>query len=300
VAATAVDLGPVGIWTAALDPQPAARAQELAAEVEALGYGAVWVPEAVGRDPVVASMLLLAGTSSITVATGVASIWSRDAMSAGAAHRGIEEAFPGRFLLGLGVSHQPMVETIKGLRYERPLAAMRAYLDGMDRALYFAAAPSGEPRRVLAALGPRMLGLAAERASGALTYFVPVEHTGVARERLGSGTLLAVEQAVVLERDPDAARAVARAHMAIYLSLPNYTQNLRRLGWGDDDLGGGGSDRLVDAIVAWGDEEAVAGRVAAHRAAGADHVCVQVLGPSPTHLPLAGWRRLAPALLAAP
>jgi probable F420-dependent oxidoreductase len=290
-------LGRVGIWTFHLDLQPSALAQDAVAELEALGYGAVWLPEAVGRDPLVHATLLLAGTSTITLATGIASIWSRDAMAMSAAHRTIEEAFPERFLLGLGVSHQPMVEMVRGHRYERPLSAMRAYLAAMDAALFAAAPPATAPRRLLAALGPRMLALAAEQADGAHPYFVPVEHTAFARAELGTGPLLAPEQAVVLSTDPDEARAVARQHMAIYLGLPNYTNNLRRLGFDDVDLGGGGSDRLVDAIVAWGSVDDVAARVRAHQDAGADHVCVQVLTADPRNLPLTQWRELAPALL---
>jgi probable F420-dependent oxidoreductase len=150
---------------------------------------------------------------------------------------------------------------------------------------------------LLAALGPKMLALAGARAWGALTYFVPVEHTPVAREHLGDGPMLMVEQAAVVTADADVARETARRYMAIYLTLPNYTDNLRRLGWGDDDLADGGSDALVDALVAWGDVDAVAARVAAHREAGADHVCVQVLDPDMSAVPLAAWRELAPALL---
>jgi probable F420-dependent oxidoreductase len=173
---------------------------------------------------------------------------------------------------------------------------MRGYLEGMDAAIYVAPKPA-EPKRVLAALGPKMLALAAEKANGAHPYFVPVEHTPIAREALGEGPLLCPEQAVVLSTDADAARATARSHMATYLTLPNYTNNLRRLGWGDDDLGDGGSDRLVDAIVAWGDEDAIVARVQAHLDAGADHVAVQVLDPNPAALPMSQWTALAPALL---
>jgi probable F420-dependent oxidoreductase len=219
------------------------------------------------------------------------------AMSAG--QRTLTSAFPDRFLLGLGVSHGPMVEGFLGERYERPLTKMRAYLDAMDQAPFMADAPSTEPTRVLAALGPKMLRLAAERAAGAHPYFVPVEHTAMARETLGSAPLLCVEQAVVLQTDAEQARAAARAHMALYLTLPNYTNNLRRLGFGDDDFDGGGSDRLVDALVAWGDSDAVAERVGAHHQAGADHVCIQVLGTNADdarRLPLEQWRTLAPAL----
>ncbi len=291
-----MDLGRVGLWTFQLDLQPAAAAQETAAELEALGYRAVWVPEAVGRDPLVNSALLLAGTERLVLATGIASIWSRDAMAMAASHLTLSEAYPDRFLLGMGVSHQPMVDFVKGHHYEKPLSKMSAYLDAMDAAIYMAPRPES-PRRVLAALGPKMLQLAATKAQGAHPYFVPVEHTSVAREALGEGPLLCPEQAVVLDTDPESARAAARLHMATYLTLPNYTNNLRRLGWGDEDLGDGGSDRLVDAIVAWGDEDAIAARVRAHLDAGADHVCVQVLSSDAVSLPMAQWRALAEPLL---
>jgi len=291
-----VELGRIGLWTFALDLQPMARAQEAAAELEELGYGALWLPEAVGREPMVSSSLLLSATRRLVVATGIASIHARGAMAAAAAHKTLEEAFPGRFLLGLGVSHQPMVEGFLGKVYDKPLNTMRQYLDAMDSALFMAAGPATAPSRVLAALGPRMLELAAERTAGAHTYFVPVEHTPVARERLGPGALLCPEQAAVLSTDPAEARAVARQHMAVYLGLPNYTNNLRRLGFGDGDLAGGGSDRLVDAIVAWGSVEDVAARVRAHLDAGADHVAVQLLEADQRALPMDGWRRLAQAL----
>jgi probable F420-dependent oxidoreductase len=292
-----MDLGRVGIWTFTLDLLPSARAQEQAAELESLGYGALWIPEAVGREPFVSATLLLSGTTNLKVATGIASIYGRDPMTAAAAHRTIEEAFPERFLLGLGVSHQPMVEGVRGHVYDKPLLAMERYLDGMDRSIFVAASAAGEPARALAALGPKMLQLAATRAVGAHPYFVPVEHTAVARSVLGDGPLLAPEQAVVLSTDPDEARAIARQHMAVYLGLPNYTNNLRRLGFDDSDIDGGGSDRLVDAIVAWGDVDQIAARVAAHHDAGADHVCIQVLTPVPGALPMAEWRALAPVLL---
>jgi probable F420-dependent oxidoreductase len=289
-----MDLGPTGIWTHALDMQPVGRAQEVVGELESLGYGAVWIPEAVGREALSWSALLLAGGSRIVVGTGIANLWARDAMAMAAGHKTVTSAYPDRFLLGIGVSHQSAVDGLRGHQYGKPVATMRAYLEAMDAALYFAAPPPTEPVRVLAALGPKMLALAAERAAGAHPYFVPVEHTARAREVLGPDRLLAPEQAVVLDTDPGAARTVARTHMATYLGLPNYTNNLRRLGWTDDDLAPPGSDRLVDAIVAWGDEEAVARRVAEHRAAGADHVCLQVLDADMRALPLEGWRRLAP------
>lgn len=294
-----MDLGPVGLWTFHLDLQPVSRAKELVLELEELGYGAVWIPEAMGRDPLVHAALLLQSGQRIAVATGIANIWNRSALAMAAGQRTLTSAFPDRFLLGLGVSHGPMVEGFLGEHYERPLAKMRAYLDAMDAAPFMADAPSAAPKRVLAALGPKMLRLAAERAEGAHPYFVPVEHTASARETLGPDSLLCVEQAAVLSTDVDVARAAARAHMAIYLTLPNYTNNLRRLGFGDDDFADGGSDALVDTIVAWGDVDAVAARVGAHHDAGANHVCVQVLNTQPDDVrnpPLDQWRALAPAL----
>ena len=200
----------------------------------------------------------------------------------------------GRFLLGIGVSHAPMVEGMLAQSWDKPYTTMQKYLDGLDGAFTVSPAPAEDPPRVLAALGPKMLRLAAERAWGAHTYFVPVEHTPVAREALGDGPMLLVEQGVVLSTDPEVARDAARKHMAMYLTLPNYVNNLRRLGWGDDDFGDGGSDALVDALVAWGEPEAVAARVQAQLDAGADHVCLQVLHPDVTHLPLDEWRTLAP------
>lgn len=291
-----MDLGRVGLWTFQLDLQPATKAKEVAAELEELGYPALWLPEAVGREALVNSALLLSATQNMVVATGVASIWGHDALTMAAGQLTLSEAFPDRFLLGLGVSHPPLVDFIRGQHYDKPLTRMRAYLEAMDKAIYVAPKPPVEPRRILAALGPKMLQLSAERALGAHTYFVPVEHTVVAREALGDEPMLCPEQAVVLTTDPEDARAAARLHMATYLNLPNYTNNLRRLGWGDDDLSDGGSDRLVDAIVAWGDESAIVERVQAHLDAGADHVCVQVLDSTATALPLPQWRALAPAL----
>ncbi len=295
-----VALGRIGIWTFSLDFAPTARAQEQVAELEELGYGALWIPEAVGPEAMTRAALLLAGAEHIAVATGIASIWARDAMAMNAAHRTLTEAFPGRFLLGMGVSHQSAVDHLRGQKYERPLSMMRDYLDRMDAALYFAAEPTQAPQRVLAALGPKMLALAAERTAGAFPYFVPPEHTAFARDVLGPVPLLAVEQAVVLETDPTRAREIARKHTGIYTPLPNYTNNLKRFGFTDDDFADGGSDRLVDAIVAWGDLESVRRRVEAQFDAGADHVCIQVIDEPITAQPVAAWRALAGALLEPP
>jgi len=286
-----MDIGRVGIWTFALDLQPAARAQEAAAEIEALGYGAIWIPEALGREAFTNSAVLLAGTRRIVVATGIANMWARDAMAMAAAQKTLAEAYPDRFLLGIGVSHAPLVG-MRGHDYDKPLSAMRRYLDAMDSAPFMAAGPAAPPRRVIAALAPKMLQLAAERAWGSHPYFVPPEHTAYARKLLGKGPLLAPEQAAVLETDPTKAREIARTHMSTYLGLPNYVNNLKRLGFTDDDIANGGSDRLVDAIVVWGTVADVAKRVRAHHDAGADHVCVQVLDPDPRVLPMRQWREL--------
>lgn len=292
-----MEIGRVGIWAYQLDLVPSGQAKEIAAEIEEMGYGALWIPEMIGRESFVSSTLLLSGTEKLVIATGIASIYARDALCANSAWNTITEAFPDRFLLGLGVSHEVMVSGLRGHDYSKPYSAMKSYLDAMDNGLFTAAAPATPPQKVLAALGPKMLELAAQRTQGAHPYFIPVEHTAYAREIMGQGPLLCPEQAVVLETDPAVAREIARGHMAMYLTLPNYTNNLKRFGFTDDDIADGGSDRLVDAIVAWGDEGAIADRVAAHHAAGADHVCVQVLPADGTSAPLDTWRRLAPALL---
>jgi probable F420-dependent oxidoreductase len=291
-----MDIGRVGIWTFALDLQPAAKAQEAAAEIEALGYGAIWIPEALGREAFTNSAILLAGSKRIVVATGIANIWARDAMAMASAQKTLCEAYPERFLLGIGVSHAPLVG-MRGHDYSKPFTAMRQYLDAMDAAPFMAIGPATPPTRVIAALAPKMLKLAAERSAGSHPYFVPPEHTAKARAILGKGPLLAPEQAVVLETDAGKAREIARTHMSTYLGLPNYVNNLKRLGFTDDDVANGGSDRLVDAIVVWGKIDAVVKRVRAHHDAGADHVGVQVLDPDPRALPMRQWRELAPALL---
>jgi len=290
------DLGRIGIWTFALDAQPTPLAQDMAAEIEELGYGAIWVPEAVGRDPMVNAFLIAAATQRIKVATGIASIYARGAMTMTSGWKAVSEAFPGRFLLGLGVSHQPAVEGMRDQTYGPPLASMRTYLDAMDNALYLAAPPTLEPERCLAALGPKMLELAAARTRGAHPYYVPPEHTAFARGVLGPDALLAPEQKVVLETDPEKAREIARANIRGYLRLPNYVNNLLRLGYTADDVEQC-SDRLVDAIVVWGDGEAIRTRVQAHHDAGADHVAIQVLPYDDPARIRRDWQELAPALL---
>jgi probable F420-dependent oxidoreductase len=289
-------LGRVGAWTFALDELSASGCRQVGRTVEELGFGALWFPETQGsREAISHAAVLLAETERLPIATGIANIWGRDpnAMANGA--RGLWDAYPGRFLLGIGVSHAPSVKA-RGHDYQRPLEHMRAYLDAMDAARYDA---PGErrPPRVLAALGDGMLRLAAERAEGAHSYFVPVEHTAHAREVLGAEPLLAVEQTVVLDTDPAAARAVARAFATHYLELSNYSNNLLRLGFDERDVAGEGSDRVIDAVIAWGDEDAIAARVREHLDAGADHVCLQVRGADSADPRLDDLRRLAQVLL---
>jgi probable F420-dependent oxidoreductase len=269
-------LGRVGVWLGALSREPWSAVRAAEQRIEALGYTALWLNEGPGvKEPFAQAGLLLGCTERLVLATGVANIWARDAAAARNAAFALAEAHPGRFTLGLGVSHQPLV-ALRGHDYARPLSAMRAYLDALDGVAWTGPSPPTPVPLVLAALRPKMLDLAGERASGAIPYFTPVEHTALARERLGPAPLLAPEVAIAMESNADRARRRAREYTgSIYLRLPNYTNNLRDLGYGDDDLADGGSDRLVDAIVGWGDAEAVGARVRAHLDAGADHVCVQ-------------------------
>ncbi|MGZ8604239.1 MAG: TIGR03620 family F420-dependent LLM class oxidoreductase [Actinomycetota bacterium] len=290
-------LGRVGVWSFALEALPAGEEREAAAEMESLGYGAIWIPESTeSREAFAHASWLLSSTERAVIATGIANIWARDAVATANGWHLLTDAYPGRFLLGLGVSHGSSVAR-RGSTYERPIAAMREYLDAIDRAPSSAPEPEAYPRMVLAALGPRMLGLAAERSLGAHPYFVPVEHTAFARQRLGSGPVLAVEQTVVLETDPAEARAVARSFAVDYLQTPNYARNLKRMGWTDADVTGNGSDAVIDAVVAWGDVDRIAVRVREHLDAGADHVCVQVASRDDSDPALDALRELAPALL---
>jgi probable F420-dependent oxidoreductase len=267
----------LGVW-AATDGLSAADASAFAKRVETWGYGTLWIPEATGREVFSASAWLLANTSRLIVASGIANIYARDSFSAAAAQKGLNEQSGGRFLLGLGVSHIPLVQGVRKHEYGKPVATMKAYLEGMAAATYKAVAPESPPQTVLAALGPKMLELSAELADGAHPYNVPPEHTREARAILGANKLLCVEQGAVLETDATKARALARRFLEIYLGLPNYVNNWRRLGFTDTDFAGGGSDRLIDSVVVWGDETAIRKRIDAHWQAGADHVCVQAIG----------------------
>jgi len=290
-----VELSGVGVWSGALRYGDRAERETAAAELEALGYSAIWVPGGAGGAVFDDCRVLLDATSRVAVATGILNLWMHDAAEVAADHVAVTADHPGRFLLGIGISHSLLVDAQEPGTYARPLATTRAYLDALD------AAPTPVPvaERALAALGPKMLELARDRTRGAHPYLANPEHTRIAREALGDGPLLLPEQPVVLETDPEKARALGRKHFEIYLQLVNYTNNLRRLGFTDDDFADGGSDRLVDGIVVWGDEATIARRVQEHFDAGADHVCIQVVtgerGGVGT-FPREQWRALAPAL----
>jgi probable F420-dependent oxidoreductase len=290
-----MDIGRVGLWTFLLDEHPTSRVRELAQEIEEMGWPTLWRPESTGRDVLVSSSVLLDATSRLVVASGIAQIYARHPVTAAAAQKTLSEAHQGRFLLGLGVAHAPSVEGIRKLEYRTPYADMVAYLKAMEAAPYTAVEPATKPPTVLAALGPRMLKLSAEAADGAHPYFTPPEHTATARDILGEGPLLAPEQMVVIDSDLDRARSVARANMARYLKLPNYTNNLLRCGFTQtdiDDMTG----RLVDGIVACGDIDITVERVQQHLDAGADHVCIQVLAAdNDLDTTIDHWRSLADA-----
>jgi probable F420-dependent oxidoreductase len=294
--ALAQQFGRVGLWTRQLDVQPAKQVGEAIAELEEQGWPSLWFWEVFGREALTSGALLLGASRRMLIASGIANVWARDPVAMAAAGRTLVEAYPGRFVLGIGVSHGPLVDA-RGHSYQQPLEKMRGYLDAMDAAPWQGPPLPQEPPLVLAALGPRMLELAAERSAGALLYNTPPETTAWARSVLGAGPLLATEQAVLLEEDAAEARRIAREFMALYLTLPNYLRAWDRAGLGPEEQAEGGSDRLVDTVVAWGGLEAIAERVRAHLDAGADHVCVQLLDPDPNGLPMAGWRTLAPALL---
>ena len=271
-------LGRVGVWSSLISRAPANVALPAAWRIEELGYTALWLNEGPSlKDPFASAALVLGTTERLALGTGIANIWARDGAAARNAAYTLGEAYPGRFTLGLGVSHQPIVD-VRGHTYGKPLSAMRSYVDALD-AIDWAGPPLAEPvPLVLAALRPRMLELARDRTTGAIPYLTPVEHTARARSILGPEPLLAPEVSVAVEPDPTRARARAREFARGYLRLPNYTNNLADLGFGDDDVADGGSDRLLDAIVGWGDADTVAARVREHLGAGADHVCVQVVG----------------------
>jgi probable F420-dependent oxidoreductase len=282
-------IGGTGIWAHQLRYGDAGQIGEAAAELDELGYTALWVPD-VGGDLFGALETLMSSTKRALVATGILNLWMHSADEAAAAHARLTAAHGDRFLMGIGVSHQMLIDTKEAGLYQKPLSAMAAFLDGLDGA----GVPVAADHRVLAALGPKMLELARTRAAGCHPYNVTTDHTAAARQALGPDALVLPEMAVALTTDPERARVLGRQHLEHYLLLPNYTNNLGRLGFGDDDFLGGGSDRLIDALVAWGDAETIAARVQEHRDAGADHVCIQALIEE--GFPTETWRELAPAL----
>ena len=270
-----INPGRLGIFAGSLSQQPATVQREVAAEIEKLGFGTLWYGEAIGREAFAQAGIFLSATSRMVVASGIANIWARDPMAMAAGGRTLAEAWPRRFILGLGVSHAPMVAA-RGHDYRRPVTAMREYLDRMSQASW--RGPEVElPPIVLAALGPRMVALAAERTAGAYPYFTTIEHVRQVREQLGKDAFLAADLPVVLAPDRAQARTIGSAHMSLYLRTENYLNNLLRLGWNSDDLEPPGSDRLFDAIVAWGDVAAIRERIDGHVAAGADQVVLNLV-----------------------
>src|SRR3954447_26633504 len=292
----AAAMGPVGVWSFALQRLSGGEEQLVAGDLERMGYPAIWVPESLGSKDIFAhSAIVLGGTERAIVAPGIANIYARDPMAMANGAKALGELYPGRFVLGIGVSHAPSVET-RGSAYGKPVETMRTYLDAMAAAQYAAPEPDPAVPLVLAALGPKMLDLAAERADGAHPYFVPVEHTAFARERLGPDPFLGVEMTAVLTTDRERGLRIGRAFAKNYLALDNYANNLRRLGWSDEDVAGEGSERLVDAVIAIGDVDSIAGRVRDHLAAGADHVCVQLREEKSADPVPGAYRELAVAL----
>lgn len=296
IAATRQRLGKVGVWCGQqLMSSPATEVRHAAQSIEALGYGSLWTGEVLGgKDVFVQGAVILSSTTKITFGSGIANLWARHPTTMLGACQTLGDAWPDRFINGIGVSHSFLVEG-SGQDYSKPLEKMRNYLKAMDDTVAFMPAFAAPVSRVLAALRPKMLELARDRADGAHPYFVPPSHTPFARKILGPDRLLIPEQAVVLCSDPAEARRSAREHLAVYLTLPNYVNNLINLGYGDDDFSGGGSDRLVDAIVAWGDETAIIARVHELLDSGADHVVLQILAPELTDV-LGQLATLAPAL----
>ena len=293
-----VDIGRIGIWSGVFDAHPSEAVRAACQQIEVLGYAALWLPEAVGRDPFVASAVCLSATSELRLATGIANIYARDPMTMAAGQQTLAEAFPGRFLLGLGVSHHHLVARLRKHEYAKPRSYMQQYLKDMDGAMFQALGPTEDPGRVLAALGPRMLETAATQATGAHTYLTTAEHTATARSILGPNALLAPEQMVVVTTDDAEARRIARHALSVYLRAPNYQQNLRTMGFDDSDWADprAASNRLIDALVPHGTPEQIKARVDEHFDAGADHVCIQVLRAD-NEIPSDEWQALAEVLI---
>ncbi len=271
--------GRIGVFAGALAGQPAAIQRRVVAEMERLGYGTLWYPEAAGREALAQGAIYLSAGSRLIVGSGIANIYARDPQAMAAGGRAIAEAWPGRFILGIGVSHAPIV-TSRGHDYTRSFSAMRRYLDAMASAAW-RGPEAPMPPVVLAALGPRMVALAAERAAGAYPYFTTTDHVRAIRAQMGPEPFLAADLPVVLAGDRHAARTIGDQHTTRYLRADNYRNNLLRLGWSAQDVEAPGSDRLFDAVVAWGDPAAVRRRVDAHFAAGADQVVLNLVIADP-------------------
>jgi probable F420-dependent oxidoreductase len=285
-----MDLSGIGIWSSQLRYGNPAESAEAAAELEELGFDALWIPD-VGGPVMDAVAHLLASTKQVVIATGILNLWMHEPSDVAAKYAALTTQHGDRFLLGIGVSRALLIDSKEPGRYRKPLAATSAFLDALDAAEQ----PVLVENRVLAALGPKMLELAVTRSRGTHPYLVTPDHTRQAREALGDGPLLLPEQTVLLTDDRDEARAVGTDWLRMYLALPTYANNLLRIGFTEDDLASV-SDRLFDAVIAWGDEETILRRVNEHRAAGADHVCIQVLTADPTEFPRQQWRRLAAAM----
>ena len=291
--------GTVGLWTSTTDTTPARDVAAVAERIESMGYGALWIPEAWGREAFTHASLLLAATSRLVVATGIANIWGRDAVATQAAAKTLNAAYEGRFILGLGVSHAPLVERLRGHEYSGPVSMMRSYLEAMDQAPSFSPEANEPYARVIAALGPKMLETARDLTHGAHPYLVTPEHTAIARETLGANKFIGVEQAVVLGGTDEEYLTRAAAHLEIYTGLDNYRNSWRRLGFTDEDFVRGGSERLRRAMVVHGDEDDILERVREHQRAGANHVCLQFLSGNLTEAPMADWERVAERMRAA-
>ena len=287
--------GTVGIWTACHESLPATQCSDAALEIESLGYAAMWIPEAWGRESISSASLLLSKTSRLVIATGIMNIYGRDAVATAASSKTLNAAYSDRFVLGLGVSHRPLVEGLRGQTYPSPVSTMRAYLAAMDAAPMMAPESQQRVGRVIAALGPKMLEVATTAADGAHPYLVTPEHTATARAAVGD-KFVGVEQAVVLGQSREEFLRRAHAHLEIYTGLDNYRNSWLRLGFTQEDFVRGGSDRLCDALVVHGDESRIRDAVNEHRQAGANHVCLQVLGADMFAPPMDEWRIIAPAV----
>ena len=273
-----MDTGKLGVWYF-FDGASSADAAAAAQRIEALGYGTLWIPETVGKSPFVLASWLLSNTSTLNLATGIVNIYHREPGVTMAAQKSLAEQSGGRFLLGMGVSHKPLVEGVRGLEYGPPVKTMRTYIERMRSAPYTAVEPAEPAPTVIAALGPKMLELAAEQCQGAHPYFSSPEHTAMAREIMGPDAWLCVEQKVILESDPAKARELAKPVTGIYQSLPNYRNNWLRIGLSEDDINHM-SDKFIDTTYAWGTVDAIKARIQEHFDAGASHVCIQPVNPN--------------------